>query len=96
MSVNVRRLFKANCGPGARYRRSEMRMRGEYNTVMIAFEMFPEGRKFELDGVLHVGDTDDEMLTNAVLRIALIAKNIREPLAAPDGANSVKVERVLS
>lgn len=96
MAVNIRKIFKKNCGPGARYLGSELKQRGEYNTVLVTFEMVPEGRKFNLDGVLHVGDTADEKLENAVLRIAAIAKNIRATMAAPDGAGGVHVERLLS
>lgn len=91
--VNIRKLFKANCGPGARYVGSELKQRGEHNTVLVTFEMVPEGRKFNLDGVLHVGDTEYEQLQNAVLRIAGIAKNIRETMAAPDGAGSIVMIR---
>ena len=99
MPVNIRKLFKANCGPGALYLGSELKQRGEYNTVMVSFELKPEGRKFQLDGVIHQGKTDDEQLTNAVLKIAGIAKNIRETLAKPDGGPgrpAVAVERLLS
>lgn len=86
MAVNIRRLFKKNCGSGARYISHELLQRGEHNTVKVRFEMIPEGRTFDLDGVLHVGATADEQLENAVLRIAGIAKNIRATMAAPDGA----------
>ncbi len=96
MAVNIRRIFKANCGSGARYISHELLQRGEHNTVKVRFEMIPERRFFDLDGVLHVGDTPDEQLEAAVLRIAAIAKNIRATLAAPDGAGSLKVERLLS
>lgn len=85
MSINVRRLFKENCGLGARYISSELEQRGDHNTVKVRFEMIPEGRFFDLDGVLHVGDTADEQLENAVLRIAGIAKDIRATMAAEDG-----------
>lgn len=85
MAVNIRKLFKRNCGPGAVYLGSHLDFRGEYNTVIVQFEIIPEGRKFQLDGVLHEGDTEDEMVERAVLKIARIAMNIRETLAAPDG-----------
>ena len=89
--VNIRRLFKKNCGSGARYITSELVHRGEHNTVKVRFEMIPEGRFFDLDGVLHAGNTPDEQLENAVLRIAAIAKNIRATMAAPDGAGAVAI-----
>lgn len=94
--LNIRKIFKANCGPGAVYLGSEMQQRGEHNTVMVTFELVPEGRKFQLDGILHQGDTDDMQLENAVLKIATIAKNIRETLANPDGKSVLHVERQLS
>lgn len=94
--VNVRRLFKKNCGSGARFINHELVQRGEHNTVKVRFQMIPESRTFDLDGVLHVGDTPDEQLENAVLRIAEIAKNIRATMAVPDGAGSPRVERLLS
>lgn len=75
MPLNIRKVFKANCGPGARYLGSEIRQRGDENVVAVQFEMVPEGRKFDLDDVLH-GDGDEE-LEKAVLRIAQIALNIR-------------------
>jgi hypothetical protein len=99
MGVNIRRIFKKHCGRGALYLGSELQQRGEHNTVMVTFEIVPEGWKFQLDGVLHCGETHDEQLTNAVLRIAEIAKNIRATLAAPDGGPgrpAVSVERLLS
>lgn len=99
MPVNVRKLFKANCGSGAVYLASEFKMRGDYNVVQVSFEIVPEGRKFQLDGVLHEGETDDAMVENAVLKIAGIAKNIRATLAAPDGGSgrpAVAIDRLLS
>lgn len=87
--MNIRRLFKSNCGPGARYIGSELKQRGEHNTVLVTFEIVPEGRKFNLDGVLHEGDTRDEQVERAVVKIAGIAKNIRATLAAEDGAGSI-------
>jgi len=78
--INIRKIFKANCGLGAVYLNSEMQQRGEYNTVAVQFEMVPEGRKFTLDGVIHEGDADAE-LERAVVKIATIAKNIREHVA---------------
>lgn len=74
--INIRALFKANCGPGARYLGSELKQRGEWPTVWINFEIVPEGRKFTLDGVIH-GPADED-LEKAVLRIANIARNVRE------------------
>lgn len=95
--VNIRKMFKANCGSGARYLGSELRQRGEHNTVLVTFEIVPEGRKFNLDGVLHEGDTADEQLERAVVKIAGIAKNIRATLAAPDGGpGKPVVDRLLS
>jgi hypothetical protein len=96
MSVNVRQLFKANCGPGAVYLGSEVRQRGDHNTIAIQFEIIPEGRKFDLDGVLHQGDSHDAQLENAVLKIAGIARNIRETLANPDGKSVLHIDRLLS
>jgi hypothetical protein len=74
--INIRALFKANCGPGAVYLGSELKQRGEWNTVLVNFEIIPEGRKFTLDGVIH-GPTDEDM-EKAVMRIAGIARDIRE------------------
>lgn len=97
MSVNIRKLFKRNCGSGARYLGSELRQRGEHNTVRVRFQIEPEGRTFDLDGVLHDGDTPDEQMERAVIKIAGIAKNIRATLAAPDGGpGRPHVERLLS
>lgn len=97
MAVNVRKIFKRHCGDGARYLGSELRFRGEHNTVVVTFEMVPEGRKFNLDGVLHEGDTPDEQIERAVVKIAGLAKNIRATLAAPDGGpGRPAVERLLS
>lgn len=87
--INVRKLFKANCGPGAVYLGSEVRQRGEHNVIAIQFEIVPEGRRFDLDGVLHPSGSDDEQMENAVLRIATIAKNIRQTLAEPDGRSAL-------
>ena len=95
-AINVCKIFKKNCGPGAVFLASEFRQRGEHNTLAICFEMVPEGRKFDLDTVLHEGETDEEQVTNAVLKIAGIAKNIRQVLEQPDGAGSLKIERQLS
>lgn len=95
--MNIRKLFKRNCGSGARYLGSELRQRGEHNTVAVTFEIVPEGRRFNLDGVLHEGDTPDEQMERAVVKIAGIAKNIRATLAAPDGGpERPHVERLLS
>lgn len=99
MPINIRKLFKANCGSGAVYLDSKFDQRGEHNVVQISFEIIPEGRKFQVDGVLHQGDTDDAMVENAVLKIAGIAKNIRATLAAPDGGPgrpAVAIDRLLS
>lgn len=85
MPVNIRKLFKANCGPGAVYLGSELRQRGEHNVVAIQFEMVPEGRKFDMDGVLHEGDSGEAQIENAVLKIADKARRIRDVIAAPDG-----------
>ncbi len=73
--LNIRQLFKANCGPGAVYLGSEISQRGEHNVVLLQFEMVPEGRKFSLDSVIH-GPGDAE-LEKTVLKIAQIARNIR-------------------
>lgn len=99
MSVNIRKLFKLHCGPGAVYLGSHFDFRGEHKTVVVAFEIIPEAGKFRLDGVLHEGETDDEITENAVIKIAGIAKNIRETLAAPDGGAgrpAVAIDRLLS
>ena len=90
--VNIRKLFKANCGLGARYLGSEMQQRGEHNTISVQFEMIPEGRKFNLDGVIHDGDPDAE-LERAVLKIVNIAKNIRVHVE-PDRPVVMNAERV--
>jgi len=94
MAVNVRKLFKANCGPEASFVGFRLREREQHRTVVVAFKH--DGRTFELDGVIHHGNTPDERLTNAVLRIAAIAKGIEQTLAQPDGTGKLKVERVLS
>lgn len=96
MSISIRKIFKANCGSGAVYLGSELRQRGEHNTVAVQFELVPEGRKFDLDSVLHDGETADEQMQNAVLKIAAIAKNVRETLAAPDGKSVIHIDRLLS
>lgn len=94
--MNIRKTFKANCGPGARYLSHELQQRGEYNTVAIQFEMVPEGRRFNLDGVIHEGETEDDQLRNAVLKIAGKTRHIRDILAAPDGRSALHIERQLN
>lgn len=98
MAVNIRKIFRANCGPDARFIASQMRKPREgsngYPLVCVGFSIGK--RKFELDGVIHQGGTSDERMTNAVLKIAAIAKNVTAITAAPDGSGSVNVERVLS
>lgn len=78
MPVDIKKLFKANCGSGARYLSSEMRQRGDHNTVAVQFQMIPEDRRFDLDWAI-TGE-GDEGLRAAVLKIAETAKNIREHL----------------
>lgn len=89
MPLNVRKLFKANCGAGAVYLGSEVRQRGEHNVIAIQFEIVPEGRRFDLDGVLHHGENEDQQMENAIIRIAGIARTIRETLAKPDGKSAL-------
>jgi hypothetical protein len=81
MPTNVRKVFKAHCGDGAKYLGSEFLDRGDHSTVMIQFEIIPEGRKFGLDGVIH-GDGGDDEIERAVLKIADIAKNVRQHISA--------------
>jgi hypothetical protein len=76
MSVNIRRVFKKNCGPGAKFLSYALENRGEHNVVRIRFFIVPEQRTFDLDGVIH-GETDAD-LERAVLRIAYIAETVRE------------------
>jgi hypothetical protein len=83
VALNIRKIFNANCGKGARYLGSELRDRGEHATVAIQFEMIPEGRKFDLDCVIRYDG--DEGVRRAVMRIAEIASNIREHIK-PDPA----------
>ena len=94
MAVNVRKLFKANCGPGVSYIGVRFREREQYRTVVVAFKRGE--RTFELDGVIHDGNSPDERLANAVLRIAAIAKGLEQTLAQPDGAGRLKTDRILS
>lgn len=95
MAVDVRRIFKTNCGPDAKYLAHEFKLRGEHNVIEVKFRI-RGGRTFQLDGVLHQGETDDEQARNAVLKIAGIAKNIRKVLEQPEGTGSLKIERQLS
>lgn len=95
MAIDVRRLFKANCGPDAKYLAHKFKLRGEWNVVEVKFRI-RGGRTFQLDGVIHQGETFDEQARNAVLKIAAIAKNIGAVLAQPEGAGSLKIERQLS
>lgn len=76
VEMAVYAIFTANCGMGARYLRSELSKRGEHNTIAVQFEMIPEGRQFNLDGVIR--GEGDEALRAAVLKIADIAANIRD------------------
>lgn len=94
MAVNVRKLFKANCGPEARYLGHIFRPRGEYRTIVIAFRRGK--RTFELDGVIHLGATENERLENAIIRIAGIAKNVKAVMDGRDGAGQVEISRQLS
>jgi hypothetical protein len=72
----IRHTFEEDCGTGARYLRSELGRRGEHATVAVQFEMIPEGRQFNLDGVIR--SEGEEGLRAAVLKIADIARNIRD------------------
>jgi hypothetical protein len=81
MSVSVREVFKRHCGPGAMFVYSEMQNRGEHNTVAIQFDIVPEGRRFALDGVIHEPCGDGEVKA-AVLKIADIARNVRQHISA--------------
>lgn len=98
MSVNIRKLFKRHCGPDAKFIAFRMRQPREgsagYPLICVGFSVGK--RNFELDGVIHHGDTPDARMTNAVLKIAAIAKNVKAITAAPDGSGGVKVERQLS
>jgi hypothetical protein len=76
----IQRIFKANCGSGARYIWSELSRRGEHDVVVLEFEIVPERRRFKLDGVIHPPG-DDAAVRAAVERIADIAKNVRVHLA---------------
>lgn len=98
MAVNIRKVFRENCGPHARFVAYQMRKPREgssgFPVVCIGFSVGK--RKFELDGVIHHGESPDERLRNAVLKIAAIARNVKAIMAAPDGAGQVRVERALS
>ena len=98
MAVNIRKVFKANCGPDAKMVGYQLRKPREgssgYPLVCVAFSVGK--RTFELDGVIHQGETPDERMTNAVLKIAAIANNVKAITAAPDGRGAVQVERVVS
>jgi len=94
MAVNIRKVFKANCGPEARYLGHIFRPRGEYRTVVIAFKRGK--RTFELDGVIHLGATENERIENAVIRIAGIAKGLKQVLDGRDGSGQLEITRQLS
>lgn len=85
MAIDVEQIFRENCGTAAKYLASEMRDRQGFKCLAIQFEMVPEGRKFDLDTVLR-GD-GDEALRAAVLKIADIAKNIREHIEPNEAVN---------
>lgn len=97
MAVNIRKTFTRHCGPEARFiayrMRKEREGSGGFPTVVIGFSVGK--RKFELDGVIHVGNSPDQRLENAVIKIATIAKNVNQVLTSPDGAGAVKIERQL-
>lgn len=67
---------------------------GGFPVIVIWFSLGK--RKFQLDGVIHSGETPDDRTRNAVIKIATIAKNLRATLNAPDGAGQLKIERLLS
>lgn len=101
MSINVRKIFRANCGPDAKFIAFRMRVPREgsagYPLVCVGFSVGK--RNFELDGVIHQGDSPDERMTNAVLKIASIAKNAKAITAMPDGGPgkpAPHIERLLS
>lgn len=98
MAVNIRKIFRTNCGPDAKMVGYQLRKPREgsngYPLVCVGFSVGK--RTFELDGVIHQGETPDERMTNAVLKIAAIAKNVTAITAAPDGAGAVRVDRLLS
>ena len=83
--LEVCRIFTEHCGPGAKYLHSEPRMRGPHKTIAVVFEMVPEGRKFDLDQVVRDDDIED-----AVIKIAEIAKNIREHIK-PEPVNGAGI-----
>ena len=73
LHIRVRDVFKAHCGDGARYVSSETGQRDGHETIIVTFETVPEGRRFRLDGVVREAGID-----GAVMKIADIAKNVRE------------------
>lgn len=83
--VKVKRLFKANCGPGARYISHTFGELGEFKAVIFQFAMEPEGRVFNSTQVIR-GPSDSD-LEVAVLKVAAIARDIREHVKQPERVN---------
>ncbi len=76
LHIRVRDVFKAHCGDGVRYVSSETGQRDGHEIVIVTFEAVPEGRRFRLDGVIREAGID-----GAVMKIADIAKNVREHIS---------------
>ncbi len=89
MAVNIRKTFKRACGRDVSFVSSRMDMRGEHRVVVVRFAR--GGKVYDLDGVIHHGNTPDERLRNAVERIAGIASNLRSTLAGHDGAGQISI-----
>ena len=83
----VKRVFEANCGDGARFLGSYLTLAPPMSQnhvpdlVAVQFEMVPEGRQFNLDGVVHKGQHFTAELEKAVIKIADIARDVRKHLA---------------
>lgn len=76
--IDIRQTFTSHCGDGSKYVSHSGAIRDDCPVISIRFDMVPEGRQFELDGVIHGPARHD--LRNAVVRIATIARDIREHL----------------
>lgn len=87
MALNIRKLFNDNCGDGAQYVESEFVPGGEgqFDKLQLRFRMVPEGRIFNLDHTFR--ESGPAAFEAGVLKLADIAKNIRDHLKPNEGMN---------
>jgi len=74
--VRIKAIFKANCGPGARYVSHSIAERDGLKCLLLRFQMVPEGRLFDLDHAFR--EYNDDGIERGVLKVAAIARDVRE------------------